>query len=90
MSDKNNDEYLDLADFNKKYEHYADDSIESEKQKEILEFEDISSYSEGNADFYMKPREEGSGDVYIRKNSAPVNDINEADENMNSSKSKKR
>lgn len=90
MSDKNNDEYLDLADFNKKYEHYADDSIESEKQKEILEFEDISSYSEGNADFYMKPREEGSGDVYIGKNSAPVNDINEADENMNSSKSKKR
>lgn len=74
MSDKENknDEFLDLADFSKKYEHYIDtadtvaEAEASTDKEEILEYEDITSYSEGNADFYMKPREEEK-DVYISK-----------------------
>lgn len=64
--DKDNkkfDDLTDLSDFNKKYNHYIeseDDAVvemnEPEKKKD--DFEDISSYSEGNADFYMNPKKE--------------------------------
>lgn len=95
MSDNNGkkDEFLDLADFNKKYEHYVDDpdTIDnSESVEKPPEFEDITSYSEGNADFYMKPREEDSRDIYISKESAPVNVNKETDQKMNIENKKKR
>ena len=33
-----------------------------------MEFEDISSYSEGNADFYMNPRKEQADKVNKKNN----------------------
>ncbi len=64
-----NDELNDLYDFNKKYEHYLSNEDEDVKSYEEPsddievdfadsndEYVDISSYSEGNADFYMQPR----------------------------------
>lgn len=64
--DKDNrkiDDLTDLSDFNKKYNHYLDSDEYNENTSSATsqmqdEFEDISSYSEGNADFYMNPREE--------------------------------
>lgn len=63
------EELNDLYEFNKKYEHYLsteDEDVESyEKPAADIEvnfadsnddYIDISSYSEGNADFYMNPR----------------------------------
>ncbi len=56
---RNNKEFDDYAEFSKKYEHYLNDNSESvETSKEIMEFEDITSYSDGNADFYMQPKVE--------------------------------
>lgn len=65
------EELNDLYEFNKKYEHYLsteDEDVKSyEKPAADIEvifaesnddFIDISSYSEGNADFYMNPRDE--------------------------------
>lgn len=65
--DKDNrktDNLADLSDFNRKYNHYvdSDDGIKAENisvqpiRKD--EFEDITSYSEGNADFYMNPKKD--------------------------------
>lgn len=66
---KINDELNDLYEFNKKYEHYLSTEDEDVKSYETPaadievdfadsndEYIDISSYSEGNADFYMNPR----------------------------------
>lgn len=63
------EELNDLYEFNKKYEHYLsteDEDVKSyEKPAADIEVDfadsnddyiDISSYSEGNADFYMNPR----------------------------------
>ncbi len=59
------DELTDLSDFNKKYNHYTDEDLavpskleKSQPAPQKMQFEDISSYSEGNADFYMQPRRE--------------------------------
>ncbi len=57
------DDLTDLSDFNQKYNHYLDSDVDSASQSAVKprktdEFEDISSYSEGNADFYMNPRKE--------------------------------
>ncbi len=64
--DKDNkkiDELTDLSDFNEKYNHYVDDEIDSPKAEvksnppqNKIQFEDVSSYSEGNADFYVEQR----------------------------------
>lgn len=64
--DKDNrkiDDLTDLSDFNQKYNHYLDSDENTEiappaSSRKQDEFEDISSYSEGNADFYMNPRKE--------------------------------
>lgn len=89
----NNDELEDILDLNKKYEHYLtdedadtfnveepyDENIQVEFTDSNDEYIDISSYSEGNADFYMNPREDDvSSDNYC----AP-------EENMKEVKSKK-
>lgn len=89
----NNDELEDILDLNKKYEHYLtdevadtftveepyDENIQVELTDSNDEYIDISSYSEGNADFYMNPREDDvSSDDYC----AP-------EENMKEVKSKK-
>lgn len=104
MSDKEKkkEEFLDLADFSKKYEHYidaADSAAEAEDStvsEEILEYEDITSYSEGNADFYMQPREEAK-DIYISKEATPeydsvesveYNDASEANQRVQKKKNK--
>ncbi len=81
-----NDELNDLYDFNKKYEHYLSNEDEEVKSYEEPsnnievdfadsndEYVDISSYSEGNADFYMHPRvddevENNSGFVTAENN----------------------
>ncbi len=60
---KKTDDLTDLSDFNKKYNHYIeseDDTVVemNEPKKKNDDFEDISSYSEGNADFYMNPKKE--------------------------------
>lgn len=75
----NNDELEDILDLNKKYEHYLtdedadtfnveepyDENIQVELTDSNDEYIDISSYSEGNADFYMNPREDDvSSDNY--------------------------
>ncbi len=57
------DDLTDLSDFNHKYNHYIDldntDEVAHVAKPAIKhQFEDISSYSEGNADFYMNPRKE--------------------------------
>lgn len=64
-NDKNKDyDLTDLSELNNKYNHYFNSEAKdnfSERpvvKKMTDEFEDISSYSEGNADFYMNPREE--------------------------------
>lgn len=68
---KRNDEFNDFSDFNKKYEHYLTDEpekVEKETAHEgFVEFEDISSYSDGNADFYMNPRENVSEENSIEE-----------------------
>lgn len=95
MSEKENKEgdLFDLADFSKKYEHYveaSDKSIENElkdAKEETIEYEDITSYSEGNADFYMQPREEAK-DIYISKEATPEYDSVESVENDDVSESK--
>ncbi len=70
--DKDNkrfDDLTDLSDLNQKYNHYLDDasSLQNddniENNAEKMQFEDVSSYSEGNADFYMQPREEQKTEV---------------------------
>lgn len=67
---RNNKEFDDYAEFSKKYEHYLNDSSEAfDDVKEVMEFEDITSYSDGNADFYMQPKAE----EYI--NSESLNEI---------------
>lgn len=59
----NSDELNDLKELSRKYNHYdvsdetTDDNVDSSASDEMV-FEDISSYSDGNADFYMNPREE--------------------------------
>lgn len=65
-------DFSNLTELNKKYNHYfnseANDSTPERKTvKRTDEFEDISSYSEGNADFYMNPRNE----IYNKKSSSP-------------------
>lgn len=57
MDDKNKglDELKDLDDFNERYNHYLqsdDENADVEKK----EFEDISSFSEGNGDFYSSDK----------------------------------
>lgn len=57
------DNLTDLSELNTKYKHYFNDendkTVPAQKViKQADEFEDITSYSEGNADFYMNPREE--------------------------------
>lgn len=56
---KRNEEYDDLSEFNR-YRHYLNDesqgSDEVNSSDDSAEYEDITSYSEGNADFYMQPR----------------------------------
>lgn len=90
----NNDELEDILDLNKKYEHYLtdedadtfnveepyDENIQVELTDSNDEYIDISSYSEGNADFYMNPREDDvSSDNYYTP-----------EENMTEVKSKKK
>ncbi len=69
---KRNDEFNDFSDFNKKYEHYLTDEPEKVENEVspggFVEFEDISSYSDGNADFYMNPREDNSEEISIEDN----------------------
>ena len=60
---RKNDGLTDLSDFNRKYNHYLDSDNEPVEESAVKpeihdDFEDISSYSDGNADFYMSPREE--------------------------------
>ncbi len=66
------DDLTDLSDFNQKYNHYLDSDNDSDfqsvvKPRKADEFEDISSYSEGNADFYMNPRKEEEAPVKYKK-----------------------
>lgn len=72
MSDnKRNDlEYDDYAEFNKKYAHYSD--INSSTSDKEMEFEDITSYSDGNADFYMQPRQDDNTETEIGYVSEPA------------------
>ena len=60
----NSDELENLQELSRKYNHYADaeefvspKTSDSPASDEMV-FEDISSYSEGNADFYMNPKKE--------------------------------
>lgn len=72
-----NDELEDILNLNKKYEHYLtdetqDDVVVEESSDVNLkveltdtddEYDDISSYSEGNADFYMQPRYDDESEI---------------------------
>ena len=84
MSDnkRNNLEFDDYAEFNKKYGHYSDYNSSSSDQE--MEFEDITSYSDGNADFYMQPRQDDDSDVEIAYGSEPETN------NMMDKKNKKK
>ena len=84
MSDnkRNNLEFDDYAEFNKKYGHYSDYNSSSSDQE--MEFEDITSYSDGNADFYMQPRQDDNSDVEIAYGSEPETN------NMMDKKNKKK
>lgn len=60
----NSDELENLQELSRKYNHYADaeefvspETSDSPASDEMV-FEDISSYSEGNADFYMNPKKD--------------------------------
>lgn len=61
---RNSDNLTDLSDFNQKYNHYVDydNKVDNIPVKPLAnaKYEDISSYTEGNADFYMNPRKEPS------------------------------
>lgn len=59
---RKNEDLTDLSDFNQRYNHYLNNDsdctyVSPVNHKKQDEFEDITSYSEGNADFYMSPRE---------------------------------
>lgn len=58
----NSDELENLQELSRKYNHYADaeelvspETSDSPASDEMV-FEDISSYSDGNADFYLNPK----------------------------------
>lgn len=70
----NADSLDDLQELSRKYNHYVDedssdpaDFVTSDSSDEMV-FEDISSYSEGNADFYMNPRKENNHKVEKNNN----------------------
>lgn len=71
------DDLTDLSDFNRKYNHYIDSDndtvVEKKVQPDKDAFEDISSYSEGNADFYMNPRKEPEAPVAAKEHTVKSN-----------------